>query len=91
MSSEPHGFQVESLRAGLRPLAPGAPFALTPEEDAYLRHYDIHFSEEFADLTHHFGSVPSPSQQIAAHLWIPAEATGTADVIHGYFEHTGLY
>ncbi len=87
----PGGFEVESLRAGLRPIAPGEPFLLTPEEDAYLRHYDIHFSEEFADLVHHFGSVAAPAHQIAAHLWVPAGARGSAVVIHGYFDHTGLY
>lgn len=91
MSADSQGFRVDSLRAGLRPLIPGKPVLLTPEEDAYLRHYDIHFSEEFADLAHYLGAVPSSAHQIAAHLWVPARPRGTAIVIHGYFDHTGLY
>jgi len=91
MSTEHPGFEVDALRAGLRPIVPGKRVLLTPEEDAYLRHYDIHFSEEFADLTHHFGSVAAPEHRIAVHLWMPAGARGTATVIHGYFDHTGLY
>jgi lysophospholipase len=91
VSSESASFQVESLRAGLRPIAPGEPFVLTPEEDAYLRHYNIHFSDEFPELVHHFGALSTPQHQIAAHLWVPAGAQGTAVVIHGYFDHTGLY
>ncbi len=91
MSADRHGFQADALRAGLRPLVPGNPILLTPEEDAYLRHYDIHFSEEFPDLVHHFGLVAAPEHDIAAHVWIPADANGTAMVVHGYFDHTGLY
>ncbi len=85
------GFDPEALRRGLRPLIPGDPVLLTPEEDAYLRHYGIHFVEEFPQLSHSFGAVESAEHRIAAHLWMPAEAQGTAVVIHGYYDHTGLY
>jgi lysophospholipase len=91
MGTDGHGFELDALRAALRPLLPGTPVVLTPEEDAYLRHYGIHFTEEFANLIHHFGAIAAPEHRIAAHLWIPADAVGTAAVIHGYFDHTGLY
>lgn len=84
-------FDPEALRGALRPLVPGEPVILTPEEDAYLRHYGIHFSEEFPATRHHFGAVDADEHRIAAHLWMPADARGTAVVIHGYFDHTGLY
>jgi alpha-beta hydrolase superfamily lysophospholipase len=86
-----YGFDPEALRDGLRLLTPGAPVVLTPEEDAYLRHYNIHFVEEFPALTHSFGAVDSGDHRLAAHLWVPAAARGTAVVIHGYYDHTGLY
>lgn len=85
------GFDPATLRAGLRPLVAGEPVILTPAEDAYLRHYDIHFVEEFSRLTHSFGAVAAGAHQIAAHLWMPAEPRGTAVVIHGYYDHSGLY
>ena len=84
-------FDPAALREGLKLLSPDRPVLLTPAEDAYLRHYDIHFTEQFAGLQHHFGAVESPSHRIAAHLWVPADAVGTAVVIHGYYDHTGLY
>jgi alpha-beta hydrolase superfamily lysophospholipase len=84
-------FDPEVLRGAMRPLVPGEPVILTPEEDAYLRHYGIHFSEEFPDTRYHFGAVDADEHRIAAHLWLPADPCGTAVVIHGYFDHTGLY
>ncbi|NBC22912.1 MAG: alpha/beta fold hydrolase [Gammaproteobacteria bacterium] len=84
-------FDPDALREGLRPLVPGEPVILTPEEDAYLRHYGIEFTEEFPALAYHFGAVEADEHRIAAHLWMPAEPRGTAVVIHGYYDHTGLY
>ena len=85
------GFDPERLKAELKPLVPGAPVLLSAQEDAYLRHYNIHFVEEFPDLAHHFGVIESDSHQLAAHLWTPQDATGSAVVIHGYYDHAGLY
>lgn len=86
-----YGFDPERLRVGLRPLAPGSPTVLTPEQDAYLRHYGIHFVEEFPGIRHRFGRVDSAAHQLAVHLWTPSDPVGTAVVIHGYFDHAGLY
>jgi lysophospholipase len=85
------GFDPDQLKADLKPLLPGTPTLLTPAEDAYLRHYNIHFVEEFPDLAHHFGMIESREHRLAAHLWTPQDATGTALVLHGYYDHTGLY
>ncbi len=84
-------FDPAALRRDLRPLVPHEPVILTPEEDAYLRHYGIHFVEEFPGTTYRFGTVASDEHTIACHLWVPAGAVGTAVVIHGYYDHTGLY
>ena len=88
---KPHTFDPAALREGLRPLVPADPVILTPAEDAYLRHYNIHFVEEFPGIAHHFGAVTSDEHLIAAHLWVPKNAAGTAVVIHGYYDHTGLF
>jgi alpha-beta hydrolase superfamily lysophospholipase len=86
-----HWFDPEVLRQQLRLLTPDDPVLLTPEEDAYLRHYGIRFTDQIEGLRHHFGAVETASHRIAAHLWVPADARGTAVVIHGYYDHTGLY
>jgi len=85
------GFDPSELRAELKLLVPGTPTVLSPAQDAYLRHYNIHFVEEFPDLGHHFGVIESREHRLAAHLWTPQNAVGTAVVIHGYYDHTGLY
>jgi len=84
-------FDPTVVRASLRPLVPGVPTVLTPEEDAYLRHYGIHFAESIDGLAHQLGRVQTATHTIAAHLWTPRNATGSAVVIHGYYDHVGLY
>jgi len=87
----PPAFDPHQVRASLKPLVPGAPVVLTPEEDAYLRHYDIHFTESIEGLAHQLGRIETDSHVIAAHLWTPRNASGSAVVIHGYYDHVGLY
>lgn len=86
-----HGFEPQEVRERLRLLTPGEPVLLSPAEDAYLRHYGIHFAERYEGLRHHFGAIETDTHRIAAHLWVPRGAQGTAVVIHGYYDHTGLY
>jgi alpha-beta hydrolase superfamily lysophospholipase len=86
-----YGFDPSQLKQELKPLVAGVPTVLTPHEDAYLRHYNIHFAEEFPDLAHQFGVIESSEHRLAVHLWTPRDATGTALVIHGYYDHAGLY
>ncbi len=84
-------FDPHLLRGALKPLVPGRPTILTPEQDRYLRHYGIHFSESNPALEHWFGRVDSPAHQLAAHVWRPRDAVGTSIVLHGYYDHVGLY
>ncbi|HEX7036744.1 MAG TPA: alpha/beta hydrolase [Pseudomonadales bacterium] len=84
-------FDPAALREGLRTLDPAEPVAPTPAEEAYLGHYGIRFVEEFPETRHHFGAVDSGRHRLAVHFWQPVDAVGTAAVIHGYYDHTGLY
>lgn len=84
-------FDPGIVRASLKPLVPGAPTLLTPDEDAYLRHYGIHFAASIEGLAHQLVRIETDTHTIAAHLWTPRDATGSAVVIHGYYDHAGLY
>lgn len=84
-------FDAEAIRNSLRPLVPGEPTLLTAEEERYLRFYGIHYSEGIADLTHSFGAVETEAHRISVHHWQPSSASGTAIVLHGYYDHVGLY
>ena len=72
-------------------MVPEGPVILTPEEDRYLRHYGIHFAEQFPNLEHRFGALKTGTHNVAAHLWRPKDAAGSAVVVHGYYDHVGLY
>jgi lysophospholipase len=84
-------FDPNTLRQGLRPLLPDGPTVLSPAEDDYLRHYGIHFVDRIDGLAHHLGRIETSTHTIAAHLWRPQAAKGSAIVVHGYYDHVGLY
>jgi len=84
-------FDSEAVRASLRPLVPGEPTLFTADEERYLRFYGIHYSDSIADLQHSLGVVRTDTHDICVHHWRPVDATGTAVVLHGYYDHVGLY
>jgi alpha-beta hydrolase superfamily lysophospholipase len=58
---------------------------------AYLNAYQINFANEFAHISHGFGCVKSAGFRIATHYWIPENAKGTLVVVHGYYDHVGVF
>mgnify|MGYP002477902824 CR=1 FL=1 len=42
-------------------------------------------------LQHSVGTVPSGPFQLAVHFWQNSAARGTLLLLHGYFDHCGLY
>jgi lysophospholipase len=62
----------------------------------YCRFYDLDFSSELPAVFHAMGKVETGGYHIACHYWLPdgaaPEATkGTVLILHGYFDHVGLY
>ncbi len=65
-----------------------------PQSDlvqAYLNDYNINFANEFAQVSHGFGCVRAAGFNIATHYWLPENARGTLVVVHGYYDHTGVF
>ena len=65
----------------------------TPEEGPmrdYLRFYRLEF-DNIAGTTTRSGHLELAGYCIAAHYWLPAVARGTVFLVHGYFDHVGLY
>ncbi|GGY83869.1 hypothetical protein GCM10011613_30970 [Cellvibrio zantedeschiae] len=58
---------------------------------AYLNDYDINFANEFAQVSHGFGCVNVAGFKIATHYWLPENAQGTMLVVHGYYDHVGVF
>ncbi|MES2675475.1 MAG: alpha/beta hydrolase [Pseudomonadota bacterium] len=58
---------------------------------SYLDYYRINFSVDFANVAHGFGSVNTAGFNIATHYWLPENAQGTLVVVHGYYDHVGVF
>ncbi len=86
---------LEQLRHNLPPLAfdPGTDAdsgALAGAAD-YLRHYRLEPESLAPDVRHCMGTVVTKGYRIAAHYWLHPAPRGTVFVVHGYFDHVGLY
>ena len=92
-------FDVERTRSELPRFvdATGSP---GPGIRAYLQHYGIDFvSREFVTgesvggqpTQHRVGWHEVDGERVAMHLIEPPDAVGTAFILHGYFDHVGLY
>lgn len=97
--------EAEELRAILPPLefGPGDEGVDDhhPAMRAYLECYELDFSAQYPGLVHALGYVDIGEFRIAAQYWLPPDATGleatepkvkgTLVVVHGYYDHTGIY
>ncbi|UCJ17841.1 alpha/beta hydrolase [Pseudomonas sp. MM211] len=79
-------FQPESLVASLRPLASAAP--LSPAELVYRQFYG--FVPQDAVETR-LGWFEVGGYRIAAQVWKPVAPRATLLLLHGYYDHSGLY
>ena len=82
------GFDPERTRAELPRFeqAPASPGEHTLD---YLLHYGIDFAD--GEREHRVGTFEVDGETLVGHLILPRDAVGTAFVIHGYFDHVGLY
>lgn len=57
----------------------------------YLAHYGLELAAMPSGVRHAMGSLAAGGYRIAAHCWFHPAPRGTAFVVHGYFDHVGLY
>lgn len=82
----PDRFKPADLVASLRPLA-AATMAL-PHEQAYRRFYGFGQLPTEGSLLGYF---QVGAYRIAAQVWLPPAPRATLLLIHGYYDHSGLY
>ena len=85
------GFDAQALRAGLRELEFSGLSVPRSHEQDYLAYYRIDFANRIPGVVHHFGRLPAAGFDIACHYYLPPRPRGTCLLVHGYFDHTGLY
>ncbi len=85
------GFDPRDLGERLPPLQLNAPRVFSAEEAAYLAFYGLDFAQRLPGVSHDFGVLQLAGHRVPVHFWQPAAARGTVTVLHGYFDHVGLY
>ena len=82
---------LKALATNIKALDPTAPPATSTAERDYFRYYGIDFEERYPDVNHHFGHFPSGRFDIVAHYFENKHAVETCFLVHGYYDHSGLY
>lgn len=81
--------QLRELREGL-PAFVGSE-AASPLQREFCRFYGIDFQDHRPTVEYRLGTVPSGSYTLAVHRWLQAGASCNLLLVHGYFDHTGLF
>ncbi len=81
---------LKILRDQIKPLDLSASPGLSVAEREYFHYYGINF-EDAVELDHYFGTLNSAGYTIACHYLSPKNPVGTCFVVHGYYDHVGLY
>lgn len=88
-SPMPEPFQPERLRRSLRPLA-AAREPLSAEAQAYQHYFGLDLPGGGA-VHRQLGCFEQDGLRIVTQLWLPAEPQATLILLHGYYDHMGLY
>jgi alpha-beta hydrolase superfamily lysophospholipase len=81
----------DELQHALKPLDWQNLQELSPVQKRYLHYYQIDFSAHNDNISHHIGSLAIGGYQLATHIYKQADAKGTALLVHGYYDHVGIY
>jgi len=81
--------QLSALRGGLPAFGKGEPDKTLL--DAYCAYYSLDFEKRISGVRYQLGTVDSGEFQLATHLWLCDDATSNLMLVHGYFDHTGIF
>lgn len=84
----PSRIDPDLLRAQLSPLGDGA--VLTPDALYYQSHYGLDLQGAGA-VQHRLGRFRVHDYDVVSQLWCPEQPVASLFVLHGYYDHMGLY
>lgn len=84
-------WDITELERALEPLDWGKLPTISPVQQRYLQYYKIDFASRFEGLQHHIGHFSVIGYQLTAQTFIQANTKGTALIMHGYYDHVGIY
>ena len=82
-------FSPDGLRASLQPLSAGQP--LSSDGLAYQHFYGLDFAQRPAPVRRQLGRFRAAGYDVVSQVWWPERAVATLFVIHGFYDHMGLY
>lgn len=86
-------FQLREKLVPLRfDLARDVPSSSQPFVQDYLHFYQLNFAQDLCSF-HAMGTFTSADYTLVAHYWLPSTTSpkGTVYVLHGYYDHSGLF
>lgn len=83
--------KLELIKKNISPLDVAFDSQASAEELDYFRFFNIDFENHFEGLSHNFGNIQSSGYDIAVHYYQLADAEGSCFIVHGYYDHSGLY
>ncbi|MCB1705788.1 MAG: alpha/beta hydrolase [Halioglobus sp.] len=81
--------QLQQLREQLPPFADGV--APSPALAAFCSIYGLDFTTRYPGVSHVAGRVTSGAYALAVHQWCQPGARANLLLLHGYFDHSGLF
>jgi lysophospholipase len=84
-------FDKSDVVAALGPLQLEQPGNDDPVVQAYRSYYGIDFETHMPGVTAYLGIVPIVEYQVAVQVFMPANPVGTVWVLHGYYDHVGIF
>ncbi|MBL4826704.1 MAG: alpha/beta hydrolase [Spongiibacteraceae bacterium] len=82
---------INTLSSHIKPLDLSVQAVHSSSEEDYFKHYNLNIEKKYPDVKHYFGHFPSGRFEIVAHYYQVKNATQTCFILHGYYDHSGLY
>lgn len=82
---------LDVLYRNIKPLDLAALPTISDAERDYFRFYTIDFEDQFDDVSHYFGRTSSGKYDIVSHYFKKEGAKETCFILHGYYDHVGLF
>jgi lysophospholipase len=84
-------WDADELQHALKPLDWQKLPEISPAQQRYLHYYGIDFASHDDELKHHIGHFSAAGYQLTAQIFYRDNAKGTAILMHGYYDHVGIY
>lgn len=82
-------YGLDEIRADMTAIADSPPADYPESVRYYFDYYGLSPEDEIEGVEHLFGTFESDGQNLAAHIYRPAEYRATVLVMHGYMNHSG--